>query len=124
LQQQGTTAAETGERRLLTLYWQADGRPPTDYTVFIQLWDDRRQVAGFDGQPVGGDYPTGWWEAGETIVDQHTLDLSALPPGRYRLLTGMYRLDTGERLPASGPSGPLPDNAVQLTDIEWRLAHE
>jgi hypothetical protein len=106
----------------LTLYWQASGRPPTDYTVFIQLWDECEQVAGFDGPPVRGDYPTSWWEAGETIVDVHSLDLSEagvtlpLDPNRHRLLVGLYRLDTGERLPAVGPAGPLPDYAVELVD--------
>ncbi len=101
-------------QRRLTLYWQATGRPPADYTVFIQLWDDGRQLAGFDGRPVDGDYPTDWWESGETIVDAHTLDLNGLPAGSFRLLIGMYRLDTGERLPASGPAGPLPDYAIGL----------
>lgn len=104
----------------LTLYWQANGRPATDYTVFIQLWDEDEQVAGFDGLPLGGDYPTSWWEAGETIVDVHSLDLSRagvtsrLKSGRHRLLVGLYRLDTGERLPAFGPDGPLPDYAVEI----------
>jgi hypothetical protein len=98
----------------LTLYWKANGRPAADYTVFIQAWDAAGQVAGFDGRPVNGDYPTDWWEAGETVVDEHALDVSALPPGRYRLLVGMYRLDTGERLPAYGASGPLPDYAIEV----------
>lgn len=110
-----TPAVGVADQRLLTLYWQATARPAADYTVFIQVWDGETQVAGFDGRPVRGDYPTDWWEAGEVIVDKHPLDLSALPPERpYRLLTGLYRLDTGERLPAYGPSGPLPDHAVQL----------
>jgi 4-amino-4-deoxy-L-arabinose transferase-like glycosyltransferase len=104
----------------LTLYWQANGQPPTDYTVFIQLWDEDKQVAGFDGPPLGGNYPTSWWEANETIVDAHPLDLTRagvslpLESGRHRLLVGLYRLDTGERLPAIGPDGPLPDHAVEI----------
>lgn len=104
----------------LTLFWQAAGRPPIDYTVFIQVWDGDEQVAGFDGQPVGGDYPTSWWEADETIVDVHRIDLGedglneVLQTGRYRLLVGLYRLDTGERLPAFGPEGPLPDYAIEI----------
>lgn len=103
--------------RQLTLYWQASGRPNADYTVFIQVWDGQRQLAGFDSQPISGDYPTSWWAAGETIVDSHALDLSQLPAGEYRLRIGLYRLDTGERLPAFGPDGPLPDNALELTGI-------
>jgi hypothetical protein len=103
----------------LTLYWEANDRPPVDYTVFIQVWDEENQVAGFDGPPLQGDYPTFWWEAGETIVDTHRLDLSNTPleSGPYRLLVGLYRLDTGERLPAIGPQGPLPDRAVELPGI-------
>jgi 4-amino-4-deoxy-L-arabinose transferase-like glycosyltransferase len=111
-----TTPAEgSADHHTLTLYWRAVARPAADYTVFVQVWDGDAQVAGFDGQPVNGDYPTDWWEAGEVIVDEHMLDLRALPPGRpYRLLTGLYRLDTGERLPAYGASGPLADYAVEL----------
>lgn len=107
----------------LTLYWQATGRPPADYTVFIQMWDENEQVAGFDGPPIGGDYPTSWWEAGETVVDEHPLgsggDRAKWPPqpGRYRLLVGLYRLDTGERVPALGPDGPLADYAVELGGV-------
>jgi 4-amino-4-deoxy-L-arabinose transferase-like glycosyltransferase len=107
----------------LTLYWQAQGQPAADYTVFIQLWDEDEQVAGFDGPPLGGDYPTSWWEAGEAIVDVHPLDLGRagitlpLESGRHRFLVGLYRLDTGDRLPAVGPDGPLPDYAVELLGV-------
>jgi hypothetical protein len=103
----------------LTLFWQSTGQPPVDYTVFIQAWDGDKQVAGFDGPPVGGDYPTSLWQPGETIVDRHALDTSQLPPGRYRLLAGLYRLDTGERLPAVGADGPLPGYAVEMGDL-WK----
>jgi hypothetical protein len=102
---------DLGEREL-TLYWQASQQPPADYTVFIQLWDRDGQLAGFDGPPLGGDYPTHWWEAGETIADVHDLDLSG---NGSRLLVGLYRLDTGERLPAWHEDGtPLSDYAVEI----------
>ncbi|MGC8878296.1 MAG: ArnT family glycosyltransferase [Anaerolineae bacterium] len=104
-------------RYILTLYWEALGRPAADYTIFIQVWDGQRQVAGFDGRPLGGDYPTDWWEEGERIVDPHQIDLSRLPAGHYHMRVGMYRLDTGERLPAYDATGPLPDYAVKLTPV-------
>jgi hypothetical protein len=102
------------EPPVLTLYWEADGRPGHSYTVFIQVWDDQGQVAGFDGQPVMGDYPTNWWDAGEIIVDEHQIDQNQLPSGDYQLLVGLYRLETGERLAVFGPEGPLTDNAVVI----------
>ncbi|MGQ9501867.1 MAG: glycosyltransferase family 39 protein [Anaerolineae bacterium] len=101
-------------RYILTLYWEALGRPAADYTVFIQMWDEQRQVAGFDSRPLDGDYPTDWWEAGERIVDPHILDPGSVPAGHYHLRVGMYRLDTGERLPAYDATGPLPDYAVRF----------
>lgn len=105
------------DRYILTLYWEALGQPAADYTVFIQVWDEQRQVAGFDGRPLGGDYPTDWWEEGERIVDPHILDLSSLPTGHYHIQVGMYRLDTGERLPAYDATGPLPNYAVRFALI-------
>jgi hypothetical protein len=103
----------------LQLIWQPAARPSADYTVFLQVWDGDKQVAGFDAPPVGGDYPTSWWEAGEVIVDEHVMNVSGLSPGRYRLLVGLYRLDTGERLPAFDSGGtPLPDFAL---GIPWRV---
>jgi 4-amino-4-deoxy-L-arabinose transferase-like glycosyltransferase len=99
----------------LQLIWQPTARPAADYTVFIQVWDENAQVAGFDGPPIGGDYPTSWWEAGEVIVDEHMLDLRGLPSGRYRMLVGLYRLDSGQRLPAFDSEGaPLPDFALEI----------
>ncbi len=98
----------------LTLHWIASRRPSAAYQVFIQLWQGDEQVGGFDGPPVKGDYPTNWWDAGEIIVDRHPVDLSRLPPGDYRFRVGLYRLDTGQRLPVSNSAGFLSDFAVDL----------
>ena len=46
-----------------------------------------------------GDYPTTMWAPGEIIADPHPVVLPAdLSPGRYRLLVGMYDLETLARL--------------------------
>ncbi len=102
----------------LTLSWAAQGTPAADYTVFVQLWQNGQQVAGFDGPPLGGDYPTGMWAAGETIIDPHRLDVSDLPPGRYTVLAGLYNLADGQRLPAAINGQPLPNFAVNAGEIE------
>ncbi|GIW05221.1 MAG: hypothetical protein KatS3mg060_0026 [Dehalococcoidia bacterium] len=85
----------------LDLVWEALATPPVDYTVFVQLLDERGQVAGqYDGQPQGGRYPTSAWVAADRIGE--TVTLTAPGPGDYRLIVGMYDLATGRRLSAGG----------------------
>jgi hypothetical protein len=98
-------AVSAGSALGVTLYWQAPTHPTRDYTVFVQVLDSAgRLVAQTDGQPRGGDEPTTAWDPGEVVVDRHALDLPAtLAPGRYRVIAGLYVLQTGARLKL--PSG-------------------
>jgi 4-amino-4-deoxy-L-arabinose transferase-like glycosyltransferase len=97
----------------VTLYWQATGPVPADYTVFIHVLDAAgNKVAQADGQPQAGNYPTSWWSAGEVVADRHLLPPDAvanLPPGAYTLSVGFYDPGTGERLPVSAQGVPLGD---------------
>jgi len=106
---------------LLDLYWRAEGQPTQDYTVFTHLVGAayNPQTQGplwgqHDGRPAGGSWPTIAWNKGDVIVDRHLLVLDPqAPDGEYRLVVGMYRLDTGERLPVSSASGePLADHVT------------
>jgi hypothetical protein len=95
----GYQLISTGELSL-KLYWQTN-RPLTEnYTVFNQLLDSSGQfVAGWDSQPLGGYFPTSEWPVDEIITDMVDIPLPVdLPVGEYTLITGMYRLDTMERL--------------------------
>jgi len=96
-----------GETLTVTLYWRAGAPPSRDYQVFVHmLGDDAKPLVQGDGPPVKGYYPTSLWEAGETISDPHPMVLpSDLPAGRYRLLVGMYNLETMERVPRSDGKG-------------------
>jgi hypothetical protein len=103
-----------GDSLKVTLYWQAEVEMDTDYTVFVQLLDSAgRVVAQVDLPPLAGAAPTTTWLPGEILTDPYTLTLPAgLPPGDYRLITGLYHAATGERLPlASG------GNFVELSAI-------
>jgi hypothetical protein len=92
-------SAQIGEMLEITLYWRADGRPTLDYTVFVQLLNGSgSQLAGADSPPMNGDFPTGWWRAGDVIVDSHTMQIPAdAAPGTYTVLIGMYDPNTGRR---------------------------
>ena len=101
----------------LTLYWQATGTPSENYTVFVHLTDELGTLRGQgDGLPVGGDYPTSFWEPGEVIIDERRVDVDAdVPPGSYRLAVGLYRPADGTRLAVWDAAGaPQPDGRVIL----------
>lgn len=96
----GHQVDQTPETLHLNLYWQTTTPLSENYTVFSQLLDAHgRLVAGWDSQPLAGHFPTSDWPSNEIITDVVRLPLPAnLPPGEYRLISGMYLLKTGERL--------------------------
>jgi hypothetical protein len=98
----------------LVLFWQVLTPLEIDYTTFLHVRNsDGQTVAQVDTQPLAGEYPTSRWQAGETLVDELLLPLPAdLPPDNYRLLLGLYRWDTLERLPVQNDASG--ENAIEL----------
>jgi 4-amino-4-deoxy-L-arabinose transferase-like glycosyltransferase len=106
----------------IRLHWQAGSQIDADYTAFVQLLDaGNHLIASQDSQPLAGQYPTSRWQPGEIVVSEFNLTPPGqLAPGDYRLVTGLYDLATGRRLPVSNAAGrPLPDAMVVL--LETRL---
>lgn len=97
------TAIKAGQHLNLKVYWQAAKPVSANYTIFTQLLDSKGVlVTSWDSQPLGGHFPTNQWPPHEVITDRVSLPLpSDLPPGEYTLITGMYRLETLERLTTS-----------------------
>lgn len=107
-----------GVRFILKLFWQARQPIPQDYTVFVQvLGPDGTVVGQHDGVPANGSLPTTRWESGEIVPDRHRIDFPALEPGDYRLIVGMYRPATGERLPIIGADGAPLGDFIQLYNL-------
>lgn len=100
----------------LNLYWQTTAPLSENYTVFNQLLDSQgRFVAGWDSQPLAGHFPTSDWPSNEIITDVVRLPLPAnLPPGEYRLISGMYLLKTGERLVTASGNDYLSLNTITI----------
>ncbi len=81
----------------LILYWRARTTVREDYTVFVHLLDaDGTKVAQADLPPQAGNYPTSIWDAGEQVRDEYVLPF---PASVQRVIVGLYRAETGERLP-------------------------
>jgi hypothetical protein len=98
-------AQEAAELRL-ALHWQAGDRwgsgdsVPPDCLVFVHLYDPASEtiVAQWDGRPLKGTYATNSWAPGQVVSDRVVLDLSPVPPGRYRLGVGMVEVNSRDRL--------------------------
>jgi hypothetical protein len=113
--------ARAGEILRPRLYWQARATMDEDYTVFVHLLDERGNLrAQQDCQPQRGDYPTSLWRRGEVIWDGHEMPLPPnLPAGSYRLVAGMYLLESMERLPVFDETGRrLTDDLIPLGEIQ------
>jgi hypothetical protein len=99
--------AAPGDRVPVILYWQSTEPVADDLSVFLHLLNGSGELVWQDdGAAAHGARPTWSWEAGEVIVDPHTLVLPQdLPEGDYQLVTGLYGWQNGERLPAFAPAG-------------------
>jgi len=103
----------------LQLIWQAAPRAWADYTIFLQLLDAAgERVAGVDAQPP---VPTSMWARDEVItmsygpLEKLALPIPpALPPGRYRLIVGLYHPLTHERLMARDAARTWQSDYVEL----------
>jgi hypothetical protein len=108
-----------GEEVDVTLYWAAQAAVSADYSVFLHLAaSEGSPYAQADGQPRHGTYPTSFWDVGEVVADPRSVVVSAdMLPGEYPLVTGMYLLETGERLPWLAPDGSPQGDAVPLLTL-------
>jgi len=90
-----------GERLPLTLVWQAQRTPETDYKIFVQLRDaNQAPLVGADHEPYLGRVPTSTWPAGAVIQEMNWLELpSDIMPGSYNIYVGLYRPDNLARSP-------------------------
>ncbi len=100
----------------LALYWQALSSQGVSYTLFVQAIDEADVKAGqVDRLPCDGGCLTTTWRPGDLIGERFAVPIRAdAPPGRYRLIAGMYDLATGERLPWFDAQGRPLGDALQL----------
>ena len=86
----------------VTLYWRAESKPLSDYSVSVKLSDKDTITGSGDiiaqqdsATPVYGWYPTSQWQAGEVVREDYRIQLPANKQARS-LTAGMYtRLSDG-----------------------------
>jgi hypothetical protein len=90
----------------LTLHWQALAPPPHAYTVFAHAFDAAGQAIGQqDNMPRRNQLPTSCWQPGEYVSDPYSIPIAEGARGPFTVEVGLYRLETGERLPLTAGSG-------------------
>jgi hypothetical protein len=109
---------EPGKTLTVTLTWQARAPIRHSYTVFNHLTTPAGDLlAQQDGLPQEGRAPTTCWLPGEVVTDTYVLTLpDDVDADRVRLVTGLYRWETGERLPVDGAAA-TPNRAVELAEL-------
>ncbi len=115
---------QAGDSLHLRLYWRALTEMAESYTVFTHLLDGANQVWGQkDSPPLGGQYPTTLWMAGEVVSDEYLIPVKDdAPMGEYNIEVGMYRLGTGERLPVLDETGQVVGDRVLLGPVTVEAA--
>lgn len=100
----GPADPRPGDILAVALHWRADAAPRERLTVFVHVVDTGgRLVAQHDAEPAGGSRPTDAWHTGEAIADRHGVSLPAdAPRGPLRVIVGLYRPTTAERLRRAG----------------------
>lgn len=109
-----------GDQLDISLVWQTIQSPPLNYLVFVHVVDPEsgQAVAQVDAVPVQSQRLTKGWRPGEVIVDPHTLDLSGVPSGMYRLNVGLYHPESDSRPVVMVDGVEVPERQVFLTEVE------
>lgn len=114
------TRVRAGGTLTVTLSWEAIQQVSSQHVVFVHLLSNRGDlVAQHDNAPVGSMVPRESWPAGATLKYPVSIELPAdLEPGTYRVVTGVYRFPSVERLPIVSDGPNVHDNTIELGRVE------
>ena len=114
------TTAQAGADIILRHYWQAESAPASSLHVFNHLLNDQGEIAAqVDGIPLFDSRrdTTNWDDPDEIMLGRNfILRLpSDLPPGVYRLVSGLYDSQTGARLMSDSDADQLSVTEIKVT---------
>jgi hypothetical protein len=99
-----TTPATAGAPYVVGLAWETSAPLTQTLNASVQILDARNQVIAQHDGPAGGTHASPEWQPGESVIDNHALQIPyGTPPGAYRLVATLYDAATGTRL--IGPQG-------------------
>ncbi|MGH2353796.1 MAG: hypothetical protein ACRDJN_19500, partial [Chloroflexota bacterium] len=108
------------------LLWRLEGFSGTEHRSTVTIADASGAVWAEETRPLfGGTFAMRDWRDGETLAERRVADLTALPPGHYRLVVGLEDA-RGRDLPLDGRPGAVELARFELPyrrPIQERLAH-
>ena len=113
-------SARAGETLSIDFTWRSDAQGSEDHVQFLHLGHvESGEWFVYDQQPLGARMPTRLWYSGLADSETWQVPLPAdLAPGRYEVLTGLYRVSDKERVPMTdADGGPWLDNRVALGSL-------
>jgi 4-amino-4-deoxy-L-arabinose transferase-like glycosyltransferase len=114
--------AEAGQKLGLVLHWEVIRGVVQNLNLvfFVHLVDERGYLWA---QIDGNDYAPPDWRPGDRVLQWLELTLPPdMPPGRYRLLAGMFHLASGERLSLLDAQGRPIGTEAELGRVEIAAA--
>ena len=110
-----------GESAEVAVYWKAQREMEINFQVFLHLLTPEDALAAQSDKLNPGEFPTKRWPMDKYVRDVHRLDIPQdLPPGTYRLSTGMWVQEEGWRLPLFDEDGRQIGDHFVFAQIEVR----
>jgi 4-amino-4-deoxy-L-arabinose transferase-like glycosyltransferase len=115
----GATYDPLGSEVEVALQWEAQPGAETPATLpnlFIHVVGPEGIIGQHDGPLGDGLWPASLWQPGLVIGERHTIPLSRpFDPAQDQVQLGLYRLETGERLPVVDEGSAVIDDHVILS---------
>lgn len=104
--------------------WEVGQPLDGDYQAFFHLSTalDQPPLKSADFTPLGGDFPSSYWQPGDQLSDHAELTLPTDPPqGTYLLLLGLYDLTTQQRITGDGEQNVWVIGQLRWDGETWTL---
>ncbi len=105
-----------GESMEITQYFKVNQRVPSSQQIFMHVDFSGNRLHG-DHDPVGGLYPTNYWQPGDVIKDVYEIEIDRFSaPGVYTVWMGFYRSDN--RMSVTPEEAHDGGDRLEVTTIE------
>lgn len=112
---------QAGEKIELSLYWQALRQLDIDYQVFVHILDASGNLVAQSDKLNPGEFPTRRWPMDKYVPDSHILVMpDDLPPGEYKVMTGLWVQSDGWRLPVFDENGQEIGDRAEIATLRIR----